>query len=152
MLWQFIIAGTKERFEVHKHPRPPQKYIRKLGGLSPIHSTRRHGAPGLMWGARGLFPPAAAMVVAVVMPVVFCAKATEKRNKNTKISCLLQKLIHTNILGACRNSILRVFFLFLARFSFQSSFFSKSRFGTRPLFLSFYKKKIGWPANQNFFW
>jgi hypothetical protein len=30
-----------------------------------------------------------AMVVAVVMPVVFCAKATEKQNKNTKISCLL---------------------------------------------------------------
>ncbi len=41
-----------------------------------------------MWGARGPFPPAAAMVVAVVMPVVFCAKATEKYNKNTKISYL----------------------------------------------------------------
>jgi hypothetical protein len=39
-----------------------------------------------MWGARGPFPPAAAMVVAVVTPVVFCAKATEKTNKNTKIS------------------------------------------------------------------
>jgi hypothetical protein len=49
-----------------------------------------------MWGATGPFPPAAAMVVAVVMPVMFCAKATEKQNKNTKISCLLQKvyLIH----------------------------------------------------------
>ena len=44
-----------------------------------------------MWGARGPFPLAAAMVVAVVMPVVFCAKATEKQNKNTKISCLLPK-------------------------------------------------------------
>jgi hypothetical protein len=44
-----------------------------------------------MWGARGPFPPAAAMVVVVVMPVVFCAKATERQNKNTKISCLLQK-------------------------------------------------------------
>ncbi len=44
-----------------------------------------------MWGARGPFLPAAAMVVAVVMPVVFCAKATEKQNKNTKISCLLPK-------------------------------------------------------------
>jgi hypothetical protein len=65
---------------------PPPKYIRKLGGLSPIHSTHRQGAQGLMWGARGAFLPAAAMVVAVVMPVVFCAKATEKRNKNTKIS------------------------------------------------------------------
>ncbi len=30
-----------------------------------------------MWGARGPFPPAAAMVVAVVTPVVFCAKTTE---------------------------------------------------------------------------
>jgi hypothetical protein len=39
-----------------------------------------------MWVARGQFPPAAAMVVAVVTPVVFCAKATEKRNKNTKLS------------------------------------------------------------------
>jgi hypothetical protein len=44
-----------------------------------------------MWGARGAFLPAAAMAVAVVMPVVFCAKATEKRNKNTKISWWLQK-------------------------------------------------------------
>ncbi len=34
-----------------------------------------------MWGARGPFLPAAAMVVAVVMPVVFCAKATEKCNE-----------------------------------------------------------------------
>jgi hypothetical protein len=31
------------------------------------------------------------MVVVVVTPGVFCAKATEKRNKNTKISCLLPK-------------------------------------------------------------
>jgi hypothetical protein len=35
--------------------------------------------------------------------------------------------------GACRNSIFRVFVLFLARFSFQNSFFSKSRLCTRPL-------------------
>ena len=42
-----------------------------------------------MWGARGPFPPAAARVVAVVMPVVFCAKATEKCNENTKTSFLL---------------------------------------------------------------
>jgi hypothetical protein len=43
-----------------------------------------------MWGARGPFPPAAAMAVAVVTLVVFCAKATEKCNKDTKISCLLE--------------------------------------------------------------
>jgi hypothetical protein len=60
---------------------PPKEYIRKLGGLSPIHLMHRRGAQGLMWGARGLIPPAAAMVVAVVTPVVFCAKATEKRKK-----------------------------------------------------------------------
>jgi hypothetical protein len=78
---------------------PPQKYIRKLGGLLPIHLMHWRGAPGLMWGARGPFPPAAAMVVAVVTSVVFCAKATEKRNKNTKISCLVpKKFIHNNIL------------------------------------------------------
>jgi hypothetical protein len=41
-----------------------------------------------MWGARGAFLPAVAMVMAVVMPVVFCAKDTEKCNKNTKIICL----------------------------------------------------------------
>jgi hypothetical protein len=39
-----------------------------------------------MWGARGPFLPAAAMVVAVVMPVVFCAKATGTCNENTKTS------------------------------------------------------------------
>jgi hypothetical protein len=37
------------------------------------------------------------MVVAVVTPVVFCAKATEKRNKNTKISCLLAKKLFVAI-------------------------------------------------------
>jgi hypothetical protein len=53
----------------------------------------RRKAQGLMWGARGPFLLTAAMVVAIVMPVVFCAKATEKRNKNTKISCLLPKCL-----------------------------------------------------------
>jgi hypothetical protein len=40
----------------------PKSYIRLLGGLSPIHSMRRCGAKGLVWGAREPFPPAAAMV------------------------------------------------------------------------------------------
>jgi hypothetical protein len=39
-----------------------------------------------MWGTWGPFPPAAAMVLAVVTPVVFCAKATEKCNEITKTS------------------------------------------------------------------
>jgi hypothetical protein len=40
----------------------PKKYIRLLGGLLPIHSMHRRGAQGLMWGARGPFLLAAAMV------------------------------------------------------------------------------------------
>jgi hypothetical protein len=40
----------------------PKNYIRLLGGLLPINLTRRHGAQGLMWGNRGPFSPAAAMV------------------------------------------------------------------------------------------
>jgi hypothetical protein len=62
---------------------PPKEYIRKLGELSPIHSMHRRGAQGLMWGARGPFPPAADMVVAVVTPGMFCAKATEKKEIKT---------------------------------------------------------------------
>jgi hypothetical protein len=91
MLWKFVITGTKEYFRSINTLGLLKKYIGNLWGLLPIHLTRRRGAQGLMWGARGAFLPAAAMVVAVVMPVVFCPKATEKRNKNTKISCLLPK-------------------------------------------------------------
>jgi hypothetical protein len=50
-----------------------------------------------MWGARGPFLPAAAMAVAVVMPVVFCAKATEKYNKITKISCMLEIILFITV-------------------------------------------------------
>ena len=84
MLWRFIIAGTKERFESHKHPQPPPKLLLQARGLSPILSKRRRRAQGFMWGARGQFPPAGAMVVAVVTPIVFCAKATEILKKCQK--------------------------------------------------------------------
>jgi hypothetical protein len=40
----------------------PKNYIRLLGWLSFIYSTRQRGAQGLMWGARGPFLPVAAMV------------------------------------------------------------------------------------------
>jgi hypothetical protein len=40
----------------------PQNYSRLLGGLPPIHSTQWVEAQGLMWGTRGPFLPAAAMV------------------------------------------------------------------------------------------
>jgi hypothetical protein len=45
-----------------------------------------------MWGARGAFPPLAAMVVAVVMPVVLFAKATKKTNKTLKLVVCYQKV------------------------------------------------------------
>ncbi len=51
-----------------------------------------------MWGTRGPFLLAAAMVVAVVMPFVFCAKATEKYNKNTKINFSVAKVSFITIL------------------------------------------------------
>ena len=40
----------------------PKNNIRLLGGLSPIHTTCRRGAQGLMWGTRGPFLLAAVVV------------------------------------------------------------------------------------------
>jgi hypothetical protein len=40
----------------------PKNYIPLLGGLLPIHSTRWRGVQSLMWGTRGPFPPAVAIV------------------------------------------------------------------------------------------
>jgi hypothetical protein len=45
-----------------------------------------------MWGARGAFPLAAAMVVVVVTPVVLCAKATKNINKTLKLVVCYQKV------------------------------------------------------------
>jgi hypothetical protein len=78
-----------ERFEGHTHPQPPKTLHLLARGLQTIRSKHRRGAQGLIWGARGPFPPAVPMVVTVVMPVVLCNKATENFNKNTKISRLL---------------------------------------------------------------
>ncbi len=65
---------------------PPQKiYIHLLEGLLPIHSWHWHGAEGVMWGTRGPFLQAMAMAVAVVTPVVFCAKAPENILKALKL-------------------------------------------------------------------
>ena len=50
-------------------------------------------------------------------------------------------------MGACRNSFLGVFFLFLARIVFQSSFFSESKSFTRLLFCSFVPD-LDWLAGQ----
>ncbi len=62
----------------------PQNYIRLLGGLSPIHLMRRCRAQGLMWGTRGPFPPAAAMVsygcVGQCWPLEAYVRSTYGRN------------------------------------------------------------------------
>jgi hypothetical protein len=71
---------------------PPQKYIRKLGRLSSIYLTHWCGAQGLMWGARGPFLPAAAMVVAVVTPVVFVLRLLKKEIKTLKLVGGYQKV------------------------------------------------------------
>ena len=42
---------------------PHKKYVRLLGGLSPIRPTCRRRSQGLLWASRGRFPPAAMMVV-----------------------------------------------------------------------------------------
>jgi len=54
-------------------------------------------------------------------------------------------------MGACRNSFLGVFFLFLARIVFQSSFFSESRSFTRPLFFPDLDRLAGQPIQIFFF-
>ena len=46
MLWQFIIAGTKERFEGHTHPQPPQKLHQQAWGIIP------HPFNALVWSTR----------------------------------------------------------------------------------------------------
>ena len=51
-----------------------------------------------MWGAKGPFLPVAAMVVAVVMPVVFCAWLLKKEIKTLKLVGGYQKFIYNNIL------------------------------------------------------
>jgi hypothetical protein len=40
----------------------PKNYIRLLRGLFSIHTLRRRGAQGLVWGNRGSFLPMAVMV------------------------------------------------------------------------------------------
>jgi hypothetical protein len=81
----------------------PKNYTGLLGGMSAIHLVCQHGVQGLMWGARGPFLPAAAMVVAVVTPVVFMlrllknAKTLDKLFLNKKIYLLQYIVKHTTI-------------------------------------------------------
>ena len=62
LFWQWWITTTSECFEGHKHPQQPQKLYLLAWGVSSIHSMRWGRAKGLMWGIRGPFLRAAAMV------------------------------------------------------------------------------------------
>jgi hypothetical protein len=48
-------------------PNPGKECIRVLAGLSSTNLAHWCGMKGLMWGARGPFPPAMAMVVMIVV-------------------------------------------------------------------------------------
>jgi len=48
---------------------PLKKHIHLLGGSSSINTTRWSGTQGILRGSRGPFPPAAAMVMMVVLPL-----------------------------------------------------------------------------------
>jgi hypothetical protein len=63
----------------------PKNYPRLLGGLSTIYLMRRHGEQRHMWSARRQFLPAAAMVVAVVTPVVFVIWLLKSAIKTLKL-------------------------------------------------------------------
>ena len=68
---------------------PPKNYIRLLGGLSPIHLSRHCGTWGLIWGIRGQFQPAAAMVVTVVV----CVCSVLEHN-HEKLLTQARRLLH----------------------------------------------------------
>jgi hypothetical protein len=47
MLWQCIIAGTKERFKGHTHPQPPPKIYPLARGvvIHPLNASARGARP-----------------------------------------------------------------------------------------------------------
>jgi hypothetical protein len=70
------IASTFECFEGYTHHEHPQKLYQLAWGVAAHQFEGWHGAQGFMWGANGPFLLAAAVVVAVVMPIVcYCSVA-----------------------------------------------------------------------------
>jgi hypothetical protein len=91
ILWQYIITEKRGALRAIHTLNNPQNYTRLLGGWSAIHSMRRRGAQGLIWGARGPFLPGVAMVVVVVMPVVFVLRLLKNTIKILKLVVCKQK-------------------------------------------------------------
>ncbi len=80
---------------------PSKKRIGLLGGSNPINPTQRHETKGLMWGARGQFLPAVAMVVMFVLGRWFTTAHIYFRNstyflQNKTVLCLLDRLKSRN--------------------------------------------------------
>jgi hypothetical protein len=78
----------------------PKNYIHLLGGLWTIHSMHWNEAQGLMWGTRGPFLPAAAMVcygcVGRCWPMEADVRSTYCRNS---INCLRKYFFYSYIYG-----------------------------------------------------
>ncbi len=85
MLLQLCIATTSECLRAIETLNIPKKYIYLLGGLSSIDMTCQRRAQDLIWGTRGPFLLAAAMVVAVLMPVVFVLRLLNNVIKTIKL-------------------------------------------------------------------
>jgi hypothetical protein len=65
ILWQCALSEQRSTLRAIHTLNNPKNYTHLLRGLSPIHLMHRQGAQGLMWGAMGSLPPAAAMVIVV---------------------------------------------------------------------------------------
>ncbi len=90
---------------------PPKNYIRKLGGLLPIHSTHWHRAKSLMWGARGPFHRRRPWLWRLWCQLCFVLKLLNKEIKTLKLVGGYQKVylyqyivkhivIHTSLIVA----------------------------------------------------
>jgi hypothetical protein len=92
MLWQCIIAITLECFKGHKHPQNLQKlYPLAWGSIA-------HPFKALAWstrphvGRKGAISASGGHGCGGCDASCVCSMATEKYNKNTKISCFYAKL------------------------------------------------------------
>ncbi len=65
-----------------------EKYIRLLGGLSPIDPTRQRGVSRLLCIARGPFPVAVAMMIEVVVGpwplIALCLRQDKSHSRNSR--------------------------------------------------------------------
>jgi hypothetical protein len=87
MLWQCIITIMLEYFEGHTHPlNPPKSHLLSWGVVAhPFNAFAWRARPHVGCWAGGAFPPAAAMVVEVVMPAMFELRLQKNAIKTLKL-------------------------------------------------------------------